>query len=83
MSGKVRIGCVGAGYWGKNLVRNFATAEGAELSAVCDADPKVQARIRREYPGSKVVGSSKNFFMSMPRSAWPCSKPPSPAAPTR
>lgn len=62
---KVRIGCVGAGYWGKNLVRNFATAEGAELSAVCDADPKVQARVRREYPAARVTGSYEEL-LAMP-----------------
>ncbi|MBI5515342.1 MAG: Gfo/Idh/MocA family oxidoreductase [Deltaproteobacteria bacterium] len=53
---KVRVACVGAGYWGKNLVRNFATAEGAELVCVCDRDEKLQARARREYPGVKVHG---------------------------
>ena len=57
MSARVRIGCVGAGYWGKNLVRNVATAEGAELAAVCDADEKIQGRLRREYPGAKITGS--------------------------
>ncbi len=55
-SAKVRVACVGAGYWGKNLVRNFATAEGAELAVVCDADEAVQARMRREYPAARVHG---------------------------
>jgi predicted dehydrogenase len=30
---------VGAGYWGSNLIRNFANLPGAELVAVCDVDP--------------------------------------------
>ena len=55
MSGKVRIGCVGAGYWGKNLVRNFATAEGAELTAICDADPKVQTRMLRAASAAATI----------------------------
>ena len=65
MSGKVRIGCVGAGYWGKNLVRNFATAEGAELAAVCDADEKVQSRLKREYPQARITGSWEEL-LAMP-----------------
>ena len=62
MSARVRIGCVGAGYWGKNLVRNFASAEGAELTAICDADEKIQARLRREYPNARVTGSYDEFL---------------------
>jgi predicted dehydrogenase len=43
MSDVLRIGVVGLGYWGPNLARNLARASGAELRAVCDADP---ARLR-------------------------------------
>lgn len=32
----VRVAVVGAGYWDKNLVRNFANLEA--LAAVCDSD---------------------------------------------
>lgn len=52
---KVRIACVGAGYWGKNLVRNFASIDTAELTMVCDADPKIRTRIAAEYPGVTVA----------------------------
>lgn len=51
----VRIACAGAGYWGKNLVRNFAALEGAQLALVVDPDAKVRARIAREYPGVAVA----------------------------
>jgi len=54
-NGLVRIACVGAGYWGKNLVRNFAMAEGCVLTMVCDADPAIQARVAREHPEARVV----------------------------
>jgi UDP-2-acetamido-3-amino-2,3-dideoxy-glucuronate N-acetyltransferase len=46
-----KIGCVGAGYWGKNLVRNF-TGLGV-LSWVCDADPVQRSRLATAYPGAK------------------------------
>ena len=33
-----RIGLIGCGYWGPNLVRNFAELEGVELAAIADLD---------------------------------------------
>lgn len=49
MSGSAtpRIAAVGCGYWGKNIVRNFA--ELGALSAVCDADPGVALAFARKY----------------------------------
>lgn len=32
----LNVAVVGAGYWGKNLVRNFATAQRCSLKYVCD-----------------------------------------------
>ena len=34
----IRIGIIGYGYWGPNLVRNFAEMRGAEAAAVADVD---------------------------------------------
>jgi UDP-2-acetamido-3-amino-2,3-dideoxy-glucuronate N-acetyltransferase len=42
-----RVGVVGAGYWGKNLVRNFH-ALGA-LQIVCDVNEETLNRVRKEY----------------------------------
>jgi predicted dehydrogenase len=41
---------VGAGYWGKNLVRNFATAKRSSLKFVCDLDEKVLAAQKKNFP---------------------------------
>jgi predicted dehydrogenase len=43
---KVRIGVIGCGYWGPQLIRNFATMPGAVLAAVAD-----QREDRLEYVG--------------------------------
>src|SRR5258708_9013062 len=43
----VRVSVVGAGYWGKNLVRNFH-ALGA-LETVCDVNEETLARMRHDY----------------------------------
>jgi predicted dehydrogenase len=46
----IRIGVVGYGYWGPNLVRNFEEAPGAQVGAVCDLRPERLARVRARYP---------------------------------
>jgi UDP-2-acetamido-3-amino-2,3-dideoxy-glucuronate N-acetyltransferase len=43
-SARVRAAVVGAGYWGKNLVRNFRAI--GSLAAVCDRDPSVETLCR-------------------------------------
>jgi predicted dehydrogenase len=47
------IAVVGAGYWGKNLVRAFASL--GRLRAVCDASPEALARAGRQAPGARLV----------------------------
>jgi UDP-2-acetamido-3-amino-2,3-dideoxy-glucuronate N-acetyltransferase len=43
------IAVIGGGYWGKNLVRNFA--ELGALRTVCDTDPAVLEQVAAKYPG--------------------------------
>lgn len=42
------IAVVGCGYWGKNLVRNFAELEA--LHTICDADPQKLKSFKSTYP---------------------------------
>ena len=49
------VAVVGAGYWGKNLVRNFFELGG--LAAVCDSDEERLAGYRSGYPGCRTVGA--------------------------
>lgn len=42
-----KVAAVGCGYWGKNIVRNFA--ELGALSAVCDANPSVAESFAQKY----------------------------------
>jgi protoporphyrinogen oxidase/predicted dehydrogenase len=48
--GRVRVGVVGVGYWGPNLVRNLAESPSYELAYVCDARPETLDAITRRYP---------------------------------
>lgn len=49
--GKPAVAVVGVGYWGKNLVRNFADL--GVLAALCDAEPSVEVTYRPKYPHLK------------------------------
>lgn len=51
--GKVQVAVVGAGYWGKNLVRNFSGL--GSLAAICDNDAERLASFGTQHPGVKLV----------------------------
>ena len=46
----LRIGVIGYGYWGPNIVRNFHTQECSEVALVCDKSPKVEERLKKAHP---------------------------------
>ena len=46
----VRIGVIGYGYWGPNLVRNFVECPETEVVGVADLNPDRLALIGRRYP---------------------------------
>jgi len=50
------IAVIGAGYWGKNLVRNFSQL--GVLKTVCDAEPHTREQIVKDYPD---VAATDNF----------------------
>jgi predicted dehydrogenase len=51
----VKIGVIGYGYWGPNLVRNFAEINGGTIAAVADLDPKKLALVQRRFPAVKTT----------------------------
>jgi predicted dehydrogenase len=48
----IGVGVIGYGYWGPNLVRNFAEAPGARLAGVSDVRAERLDHARRRYPGA-------------------------------
>ncbi|QXD14164.1 Gfo/Idh/MocA family oxidoreductase [Rhodocaloribacter litoris] len=46
----LRLGQVGIGYWGKNLLRNFAGLPDVTLAWACDQREDVLAAVARQYP---------------------------------
>jgi predicted dehydrogenase len=53
----LRVGVVGAGYWGINHVRAFAQAKGSQLAVVCDPDQKMLDRAGRIAPSARLLTS--------------------------
>jgi predicted dehydrogenase len=51
----ISVAVVGAGYWGPNLIRNFANLPGCRLAAVCDLDPARLAAVRDRHPGVRTT----------------------------
>ncbi len=52
----VSIGVLGLGYWGPNLARNFAALPDAEVTWLCDGDPKALERQKAAHPSAKLTG---------------------------
>jgi len=51
----IGIGVIGYGYWGPNLVRNFAECTEAAVRAVCDLNPSRLAIVQRRYPSLRTT----------------------------
>jgi len=51
----IGIGVIGYGYWGPNLVRNFAECKDASVKMVCDLRREQLEKVERRYPGARVT----------------------------
>ena len=55
MENRVKVAVVGAGYWGKNLIRNFDAL--GVLAAICDNRKDVLEAFSKEYPHASTTDS--------------------------
>jgi predicted dehydrogenase/protoporphyrinogen oxidase len=51
----IRIGLVGLGYWGPNLVRNLADSPAFEIAHLCDLRPEALEAIQTRYPSAHLT----------------------------
>ena len=51
----ISTGIIGCGYWGPNLLRNFADNETAQLTWICDVDGQRLAAMGRRYPAARTT----------------------------
>src|SRR5262249_17244715 len=49
----LRVGVIGLGYWGPNIMRNAAVCPTTQLTAVCDVDPYRLAEAGALYPTAR------------------------------
>jgi len=60
----IRMGVVGYGYWGPNIVRNLRSLEGCEVAAVCDQSPAAVRRIKQAHPDLTVTTQASELLTS-------------------
>jgi predicted dehydrogenase len=58
----VRVGVIGYGYWGPNLVRNFAESPATKVIAVSDMSEQRLAQARRRHPGIGVTTDCEDIL---------------------
>jgi predicted dehydrogenase len=60
----LRIGVIGYGYWGPNIVRNFHTHECSEVALVCDKSTMVEERLKKAHPGIPFTSDATEVLKS-------------------
>src|SRR5436305_1410297 len=65
---KLRVGVIGCGYWGPNLIRNFSSCPLTEVSAVCDGDAARLEAIGKTYGHLRLV-STLDQLLELPLDA--------------
>jgi predicted dehydrogenase len=51
----IRVGIIGYGYWGPNLVRNFAESPGVVVNSICDLSAPRLERAAARHPGVRLT----------------------------
>jgi len=60
----LRIGIIGYGYWGPNILRNFSSIEGAQVVSVCDIDRQLLARAKKAFPSMRATCDCRELTSS-------------------
>ena len=64
VAGTVKVGVIGYGYWGPNVVRNLQSLTGAEVSAVCDKSSVSRKKAHKNCSGIYVTPDSTELVTS-------------------
>lgn len=64
MERQVKVGVLGAGYWGPKLIRNFQEIPSADMAIVCDLREDRLAHIRELYPTTRVTTDYRDVLRS-------------------
>jgi predicted dehydrogenase len=58
----LRVGIIGLGYWGPNLLRVLADDVDVEIAWICDRDPQRLARYHRRHPNAQATERAELIF---------------------
>lgn len=64
MERHVKVGVLGAGYWGPKLIRNFQEIPDAEMAMVCDLQEDRLAHIGELYPAIRLTKDYRELLAS-------------------
>lgn len=59
---KLRVGVIGFGYWGPNLVRNFLTIPAIEQISICDVSETQRKRAHSMFPQTTIYENADYLF---------------------
>jgi predicted dehydrogenase len=60
----IKLGVIGYGYWGPNIVRNFSGHQDCKVVAVCDKNSVALARVLGRHPGVQVTTEADDIVTS-------------------
>lgn len=60
----IRVGVIGYGYWGPNIVRNLHALDSIRVEAVCDKSEAALSRVRKSYPAMKTCTDPSEILTS-------------------
>lgn len=60
----LKLGVIGYGYWGPNVVRNFAIQPDCQVVAICDKNPKAMAQVLGRHPSVRVTSNPDELMRS-------------------
>jgi predicted dehydrogenase len=60
----IRVGVIGYGYWGPNIVRNLHGLDSTRVEMICDKSPAALARARKSYPSVSTCSDPAEILTS-------------------
>ena len=58
----IKVGVIGCGYWGPNLIRNFSDNYNTDIKFACDLSREKLERIKMRYPSINVTTDYKSLL---------------------
>jgi predicted dehydrogenase len=60
----LRVGVIGYGYWGPNIVRNFHSLDGSRVAMICDASGEALKRAAKAFPEITLTSKPSELIAS-------------------